>query len=62
MKPRAASAAAARPVGAKRPAAPFLPCVEPVAVEVADASVPVPAAEPEAEAVVAALGVAEEAG
>ena len=61
-KPRAANAAAARPAGAKRAAAPLVPCVEPVAVEDADAPVLVPAAEPEAEPVATAVGVADEAG
>ena len=37
MTPRAANAAAAIPAGAKRPAAPFWPCVVPVVVGEADA-------------------------
>ena len=61
-KPRAANAAAAKPAGAKRAAAPLVPCVEPLAVEDADAPVLVPAAEPEAEPVATAVGVADEAG
>ena len=61
-KPRAASAATAKPVGAKRLAAPLDPCADPVAVEVTDAPVVVPAAEPETEPVIAAVGVAEDAG
>ena len=73
--PRAANAAAAIPAGAKRPAAPFWPCVVPVPVGVADADARVEV-EPEAlvderetagtaligTVVETAVGVAEEAG
>ena len=73
--PRAANAAAAIPAGAKRPAAPFWPCVVPVVVGVADADARV---EVELDALVderetagtalmgtvveTAVGVAEDAG